>query len=153
MRDQASWAMSILGRGLVAMAAGLVVVVAVVALGLLSRHTGPGRLALSVGMLQLGLGIVRLLQYAYIRRHPWAGWRMMMWERDERLQLIRARAGQRAFVTSSALAITLLLWASLASDFRLPALSSDALWFSLVVVVVVPFLVYIGSVTYEQTFK
>lgn len=154
MHDQANWATSILLRGVVHAGMGLVVTVYVALLGLVSGGlAGPRRLGFAVGILLLGLGTVRLVQYAYIRRHPQAGWRMMVNERDERLQLIRARAGLWAFVISSAMAITLLIWASFGPELDLPALAGDVLWLSLLVLVVVPWLVYVGSVVCERAFK
>ena len=108
------------------------------------------RLITGTGLALMVLGIVSLLQYAYARRDPKAKKEMMIHDSDERMQLIRARSGQRAFWISSSLAFFVLIWASFAGDVGLPVLSYDALWFSLAVVVVVPFIVYIVEIVYEQ---
>jgi hypothetical protein len=96
------------------------------------------------------LGVASLAQYAFIRVNPKAGQQMMIDERDERMQLIRARAGHRAYWLSSSLAFFVLIWAAFAGDVGLPRLTGDSLWLSLLIVVVVPFIVYVGSVAYEQ---
>lgn len=152
MHSQAKWARGVLVWGLVSVGLGLAFIV--VGLVLRSVPGSPvfiGRLFPAIGILLLGLGAASLLQYAYVRRNPKAGRQMMIEECDERLQLIRARAGQRAFRLSSGLAFTLLIWSSFSSDVGLPALSRDVLWFSLAVVVVAPFLVYIGSIAYWES--
>jgi hypothetical protein len=152
MRNQTNWNKNTLLWGLVMAVLGTVMVVA--GLVLTGAAGGPafiGRLVLSSGAVLLILGIVSLLQYAYVRRNPKAGRQMMISERDERLQLIRAKAGQRAYQISSALAFAVLMWASFAGDVGLPTLSGNALWFALLAVVVVPALVYIGYIVYEQS--
>jgi hypothetical protein len=53
---------------------------------------------------------------------------------------------------SSGLAFFVLIWSSFAGDVGLPTLSGDALWFSLVAVVVIPYLVFVADIAYEQKF-
>lgn len=151
MHSQAKWARNVLVWGVVTGGLGLALVVA----GLVLRSVAGvpafvGKLVPVIGILLIALGLASLAQYAVVRRDPKAGRQIMINECDERLQWIRARAGQRAFRLSSSLAFALLMWSSFAGDVGLPVLSSDALWFSLAAVVVLPSLVYIGSIVYEQ---
>lgn len=154
MPSREKWARGILVWGLVSGGLGLGLTIAGFVLRVVpGSPVFLGRLVPAIGIVLIGLGIASLVQYAFMRRSPEARRQLMINECDERLQWIRARAGQRAFRISSALAFALLMWASVAGDVGLPTLSSDALWFALAVVVVVPSLVYIGSIMYEQTFK
>ncbi len=151
MHNQTNWTKGILTWGLVL--AGLGIVVAVVGFilpGLVSGLVLPAGLIPGISVILLVVGIASLAQYAHIRSNPKAGQQMMIRERDERLHLIRAQAGQRAYWISSSLAFFVLIWTAFAGDVGLPTLTGDALWFSLLLVVVLPFFVYIGSIAYEQ---
>ena len=78
---------------------------------------------------------------------------MMIAERDERQEWIRALAGQRAYWISSSLAFLLLVWGAFAEDVGLPSLSGNMLWFALLVLVVLPFIVYAGNIVYLQNHR
>lgn len=108
------------------------------------------RIVTGLGILLIGLGAASLMRYVVARRDPKAARRAAIESRDERMQLIRARAGNRAFWVSTALAYTLLMWVSFADNGSLPVLNDDALWFSLAAVVVIPFGVYVASLAYDQ---
>ena len=151
MRNQANWSKGILTWGLVLAALGLVLVLAG---PILQNYLGLGRsgkIITGSGIFLLVLGIVSLGQYAYAWHNPKAGQHMMIEERDERLQFIRARAGQRAYGVSSALAFMVLMWASFAGEAGVPPFSHDALWIALVVVVVVPSIAYSAWIIYGQS--
>ncbi len=64
--------------------------------------------------------------------------------------MIRQRAGTRGFWTSLVMTYTALMWLSFASNGSLPAPSADALWLYLSAAVVIPFLVYIGSIIHNN---
>ncbi len=151
MRNQTNWTKGILTWGLVLAALGFVLaIVGFILPGIVGGLIFDGRIIPEIGFVLLVLGIVSLLQYAYIRHDPKAGRQMMINEQDERMQLIQARAGQRAYRISSALAFFVLMWASFAGDVGLPTLSGNTLWFSLAAVVIVPSIIYIASIAYEQ---
>lgn len=152
MRKQADWSKGVLRWGEICavLGAGMTVI------GLILRAaTGnPGNLGKFItagGLFIQFLGIASLAQYIYARRNPSAGRQMMINERDERMQSIRARAGYRAFWMSSGLTYALLMWVAFAGSVSLPKLTDDVLWFVLVGVVVVPFIVYIGQIVYLQS--
>jgi hypothetical protein len=149
MHNQTNWTKGILTWGLVVISLGLVMaVVGLILPGLVTGLDFIGRLLIAIGLVLIVLGGVSLMQYAYVSRDPRAGKQMMINEQDERMQWIRARAGQRAFWISSSLAFAVLIWASFASDVGLPTLTGNALWFSLLAVVVVPYIVYIIGIVY-----
>ncbi len=108
------------------------------------------RILSGLGIFLLGLGISYLIRYQSARRDPQAAGRALREERDERNQMIRARAGNRAYWTSAALGYALLMWLGFASNGSLPALSEDALWYALAGVVVLPFVVFVASLVYDQ---
>lgn len=108
------------------------------------------RILSGVGIFLLGLGISYLVRSQSARRDPQAAGRALREERDERNQMIRARAGSRAYWTSAALGYALLMWVSFASNGSLPVLSEDALWYTLAGVVVLPFIVFLASLVYDQ---
>lgn len=108
------------------------------------------RIITGVGILLLGIAVSYLVRYWTARRSPQAAARMMSEERDERNQLIRGRAGSRAYWCSAILAYALLMWVSFASNGSLPALSEDALWYVLAGLVILPFGVYAASLAYDQ---
>lgn len=154
MNNQTNWSKNILTWGLALVGLGIIVAVAGILLpGLVNGMSLPAGLVPGVSLFLMLLGIVSLGQYAFVRSHPKAGKQMWIDERDERTQFIRARAGQRAYSLSSALAFFLLIWATFAGDVGLPIMAGNVLWFSLLAVVVLPFVVYIGSITYEQNHK
>jgi hypothetical protein len=108
------------------------------------------RIITGLGILIFGMGVARLVQYTSARRDPQAARRLAAENRDERTRTLRGRAGQRAYLCSAVLAYTALMWVSIASNGSLPALSADAVWWVLAAIVVVPMLVYIASLVYDE---
>jgi len=151
MHNQAGWLKRIWRSGVVITALGLVMLAAGLITGWMANFNPFAKLFAATGLVSIVFGLVSLLQYTYARRDPKVRKQMMVNDQDERIQLIRARAGQRAYWISSSLAFFVLIWSSFAGDVGLPVLSADALWFSLAAVVVVPFIVYLGWIVYEQS--
>ena len=151
MLNQTNWTKNILRWGLVLTGVGLL---AAVVGFMLARLVGDNiyisHVLPSVGTVLIGLGIINLAQYTYVRHNPEAGRQMMIGERDERMQLIRARAGQRAFWISNVMAYFLLTWISFADDIGLPQLSKEAIWLSLLVLVILPLIAYMAWIIREQ---
>ncbi len=151
MDNQMKWINRNLLLGRTLLAAGLVIGVA----GVLLPYFLPDvqfntRIVTGIGILMLGLGIVYLNRHNVLRRDTLSARRMISEERDERTQLYRARAGSRAYWVSTAMSYILLMWVSFAESGSLPALNSDALWYFLAAVVVVPFGMYTASLLYDQ---
>jgi hypothetical protein len=68
---------------------------------------------------------------------------------DERLQLIRSRSGNNAFFVSQALIYLALLFSG---QFVTP-ISQDLVWYTLAVIVIVSWVVYVGSlIVYEKRY-
>lgn len=154
MHNQTKWAKGILTWGFVASGFGLVLMAAGFLLSEPLSNLGLDRmLIIASGIFVFVLGVVSLLQYAFVRKHPQSGEQMMIQERDERIHSIRALAGSRAYGVSSSIAVLLLLWASFEGTNRLPDLSGDLLWFSLAALVVLPGVVYIGWIIYGNSAK
>jgi len=108
------------------------------------------RIITGLGILLLGIGVSILVRYGAARRDPQAALRLVSEQRDERMQLLRARAGNRAYWVSAVMAYAVLMWVSFASNGSLPELSTDTLWFFLAAVVVVPGVVYAASLAIDQ---
>jgi hypothetical protein len=66
------------------------------------------------------------------------------------MQSMRARAGNRAYCVSAALAYAGLMWVSFAESEGLTTMSANALWYFLAAVVVLPFVIYATSLIYDQ---
>lgn len=133
--------------GWILLALGGVVLLAGIALQLLAKGLPfDARIVTGVGILLLGLGVANLVRYRAVRNDPQAASRLVNEERDERMRMIRAEAGSRAYWVSAVLVYAGLMWVSFASNGSLPALSEDALWFFLAGAVVLPFLVYLAGV-------
>jgi ABC-type uncharacterized transport system permease subunit len=103
-----------------------------------------------VGILLIGVGISYLVRYAAARREPQVARRMASDELDERIQLLRGRAGNRAYWVSAGLAYAGLMWLSFAENGGLPMPTLDGIWYFLVALIVVPFIVYAASLVYDQ---
>lgn len=108
------------------------------------------RLITASGILFSGISLSSWLRYFAGRKDNGAAARLINDETDERLVLMRARAGKRGFWSSISLTYLLLLWESFSSNGQLPALSDDARWYWLACAVVVPLIVYISSILYDQ---
>ncbi len=103
------------------------------------------RVITGLGILMLGVGTSYLVRSGTARRDPQAADRMISNERDERLQRIRSRAGNRAYWVSAVMIYIGLLWVSFSGTGGFQAPSPDGLWYFLAAVAVIPFGVYIAS--------
>ncbi|MDD5369912.1 MAG: hypothetical protein PHQ40_12565 [Anaerolineaceae bacterium] len=108
------------------------------------------RIITALGFLLLGIGVANLVKYGSARRDPQAASRLVIEEQDERTRLLHARAGNRAFWVSAAMAYIVLMTQSFSAIGSLPIISSEVLWYFLAAVVVVPFGVYIASLVYDE---
>lgn len=103
------------------------------------------RIITGLGILLIGLGTAQLMRYNAASKDPKLAGRLINEEKDERLQMIRARAGNRAYWVSAVMIYVGLMWASFSSNGSLPVISSDSLWYFLAAVVILPFGVYVVS--------
>jgi hypothetical protein len=104
------------------------------------------RLVTGLGILLLGLSLACWLKYFNGRKDPQAARRTISAESDERMIVIKNKAGQNGFWVGLAMTYGLLMWESISSNGALPALSDDARWFWLAAAVVLPMLIYIASI-------
>jgi len=151
MSNQMNWINRQIRLGWVFLAGGLVVAVAGI---LLPRLVGDlsidERIITGVGILLLGIGTAYLTHYGAARRDSQAARRMIAEEHDERMQILRAQAGNRSYWVSAVMAYAGLMWVSFVENGSLPPLSADALWYFLAAVVVLPFGIYAASLMYDQ---
>jgi hypothetical protein len=108
------------------------------------------RLITGLGILLTGIGVGFLIRYRSALKDEQSARRLTVEERDERTVMIRNRAGNRAYIVSTALVYTGLIWTSFAVNDSLPPLAGDGLWFFLAICVVIPFGVYVGSILIDQ---
>lgn len=151
MNNNAKWIQRQVRLGWVFFAAGLVLAI----IGLILQWAFENlpfnaRIVTGLGILLLGIAVSYLVRYGAARRSLQAAKRLVSEERDERTQMIRARAGSRAYWVSAILTYALLMWVSFASNDSLPMLSADALWYVLAAIVIVPGIVYMISTIYDQ---
>jgi hypothetical protein len=151
MDKKTVWMRQQLRLGQIALAAGLVLAITGIFLQLL-----PGglpfnaRIVTGLGILLVGVGIGYLVRYGAARRDPTAARRLASEAADERSQMIRARAGHRAYWFSTAIVYAGLMWVSFSANGSLPVMSQDALWYFLAGAVILPFIVYAASLVYDQ---
>ncbi len=151
MNNRLKWIHRRWQLGWALLAAGLVFAVVGIILPLLIGSLPFNhRIITGLGILLLGIGVAFLVRYGSARRDPQAALRLVSEQRDERMQILRARAGNRAYWVSTIMAYAVLMWVSFASSGSLPELSTDTLWFFLAAVVVVPFIVYAASLSIDQ---
>jgi len=103
-----------------------------------------------VGITLLGIGITYLVTYRLESNDPIKIKRLAAEMQDERTVNIKARAGNRAYWVSTVLIYSLLMWLSFSANGSLPRLSDDVLWFVLAGCVLIPFIVYISRIVFEQ---
>jgi hypothetical protein len=108
------------------------------------------RIISGAGILLIGVGVSNLVRYGLAVRDAQSARRLSAEERDERGVLIRSRAGNRAYWVSAALIYAGLMWDSFAANGKLPDLSGDTLWFFLAACVIIPLIVYITSLIYDE---
>lgn len=136
--------------GWTALAAGLIFAGCGLILARVADLAFNPRIITGLGILFLGLGVAYLVRYGAAQKDPKSVGRMVIEEKDERMQMIRARAGNRAYWTSTVIVYGGLMWVSFAANGSLPALSADGLWYFLAAAVILPFAVYAASLIYEQ---
>lgn len=151
MNNPMEWINRRMRLGWLLLGAGLLVgVLGTILPALVSDLPFNARLVTGVGILLAGAGIGYVVRYGAARRQPQVARRLASEERDERMQAIRARAGNRAYWVSTGLAYLGLMWVSFAENGSLPPLSTDALWYFLAGVVILPFIVYAASLVRGQ---
>ena len=151
MSNYSQWVQQKLRLGWAFLAAGVIVAAAGAWIGSEFAYLPYNfRIITGLGILLAGVGFSFLVRYWHARKNGAEARRVSAAERDERMLLIRARAGNRAFWVSLGLTYTGLMWASFAANGSLPELSGDTLWFFLAGAVLVPFIVYIASIVYDQ---
>ncbi len=72
------------------------------------------RIISGLGIFLVGVAIAYRVKYGSAKKDPLATQRLVNAERDERMVLIRAKAGNRAYFCSAILTYGLLLWVSYA---------------------------------------
>ena len=110
------------------------------------------RIVSGLGIFFAGLGLGQVLRYRATRSNRQAVARLINEKHDERNHLIRGQAGSRAFWVSLAMTYAALMWLSFASSGSLPTPTPDGLWYYLAAAVIVPFIVYAGSILYEEKY-
>ncbi len=108
------------------------------------------RIVGGLGIALAGGGVAFLIRYGLALRNEALARQVAVEERDERGVQIRQRAGNRAFWVSILLVFGGLMWTSFAANDQLPALEGDGLWNFLAAAVIVPFLVYAGSLLLDE---
>ncbi len=151
MNKHLEWINRQLWLGRILLIAGIIAGIAGILLSsLISGLQFNPKIITGLGILLVGMGIAYLVRYGAARRDIQTAKRLVSEERDERMLLHRARAGNRAYWASAALAYTGLMWVSFSENGSLPPLSIDALWYFLAAVVVLPFFIYAGSLMYDE---
>jgi ABC-type uncharacterized transport system permease subunit len=151
MNKHVEWINRQLWLGRILLIAGLIVGVA----GLLLPRLVNGlqfnpRIITGLGILLLGIGFAYLVRYGAAGRDVQVARRLVSEERDERMRIIRTRAGNRAYWVSAAMIYGGLMWVSFAESGSLPPLSADMLWNFLAAAVVLPFVIYAASLMVDQ---
>ena len=151
MNDKTEWinqkknlAKIFLGLGLIALLGGILLELLKIVQGF------DPRIITGLGILLSGIGIANYVRYRSAAKNSAAASREIYEDRDERMVIIRTRAGNRAFWVSISLTYACLMWESISSNGSLPKLTSDGLWYFLSVAVVIPFAVYIASIIFDQ---
>lgn len=151
MDNSTKWLRRKRRTGWILLAAGLLIAVFGLLLpGFVGNLPFRPQVVTGFGVFVIGLGIAQLVPYAATKKDQQAARRLSVEQRDERTRLLRAKAGYRAYWVSAILTIGGLMWVSIASYGGLPQLSPDVLWYYLAAVVVIPFVVYIGSLIYDE---
>jgi peptidoglycan/LPS O-acetylase OafA/YrhL len=151
MTDRTTWLRTRVRAGWLLLACGILVFAG----SLVLARANPDypwnlRILGGIGMIVGGLGVGMLVRYRPAISNDEVARRLVVEERDERGVQIRQRAGQRAYWVSAILVYVGLMWASFASNGDLPALEGDLLWNCLVIALLVPLFVYLGSVIVDE---
>jgi len=154
MSNELKWLHRQLRFGSAFLIAGLVVIPFGISL---ERRMEPlpfnARIVTAFGILLVGIAIAFLWRYFHGRRNPQAAARLANEAFDERYRMIRARAGNRAYWISLALAYLGLSYVSHMQGRMAPVLTVDALWYYLAALVVFPFAIYIATLVYDERHK
>jgi hypothetical protein len=115
-------------------------------------YTGPynARILTGFGILLMGVGAGYLMRYRAALKDRDSARRVAAEVDDERVVMIRTRAGNRAFWVSTAFVYAGLTWSSFAANGGLPPLEGDTLWYFLAAATLVPFAVYVGSMFRDE---
>jgi 4-amino-4-deoxy-L-arabinose transferase-like glycosyltransferase len=151
MTDRTTWLRTRVRAGWLLLALGIAVLAASVILAR-ANPDFPWNLRImgGVGIVIAGVGVGLVARYRPAISNDDVARRLIVEERDERGVLIRRRAGHRAYWMSALLVYSGLMWTSFASNGDLPALEGDGLWNYLVIALLVPFTVYVGSVLVDE---
>jgi ABC-type uncharacterized transport system permease subunit len=151
MNNQMKWIENKMRLGWLMVIAGLILAAAGLVLrSLVADIPFNERIITALGILLLALGITQLVKYRAASRDRETARRLTANERDERMIMIRSRAGHRAFWVSLGLTYAVLMWLSFADSGSLPPLTGDILWYVMAGVVLAPMAVYIGSIMYDN---
>ena len=151
MNKNMEWINRQIRLGRILIAAGLIaIIIGIVLPGIVSGLQFNPRIITGIGIVVLGIGISYQVRFGPVVRDAQAARRLVSEERDERMQLIRGRAGYRAFWTAEALIYAGLMWVSFAESGSLPPVSTDTLWYFLAVAVIVPFIVFAVGMKLDQ---
>jgi hypothetical protein len=137
-------------KGLIGLSAGLLVVIAAFILHNQNESLAPFiKLFEGIGVFIVLTSIVALVKVRMQSRNPEMARQARIETQDERLQLIRSRSGNNAFFVSQALIYLALLFSG---QFVTP-ISQDLVWYTLAVIVIVSWVVYVGSlIVYEKRY-
>jgi hypothetical protein len=151
MHDELAWIRGRVRLGWAVLAGGAAVLIVATVVSVADLVPGwDFRIVGALGILGLGLGLGLVIRYRPALRDTAAARRVIVEERDERTVQIRTRAGNRAWIVSAVFVWVGLMWVSLAGSGGVPALDGDVLWWFLAAALVVPFLVYTGSLTLDE---
>jgi ABC-type uncharacterized transport system permease subunit len=146
MNEQQNWFNRQIRTGWTVLGAGLLLgIIGVFLPFVVDNLPFNSRIITGLGILLIGLGMAQLMRYNAASKDRKLAGRLINEEKDERLQMIRARAGNRAYWVSAVMIYIGLMWASFGSNGSLPAISPDSLWYFLAAVVILPFGVYVVS--------
>lgn len=151
MTDRTTWLRIRVRAGWLLLACGILVFAA----SLVLARANPDfpwnlRILGGAGVVIGGVGIGMVARYRPAISNGEVARRLAVEERDERGVQIRQRAGQRAYWVSAVVVYVGLMWVSFASNGDLPTLEGDGLWNYLVIALLIPLFVYIGSVIVDE---
>ena len=149
--ERKKWMRRRVYRGVTLLAAGAVAGIAGMLIENLSYTLPvPPRFLSALGVLLAGIGLGTIIRYGSAILNEEAALRVRADDGDERVHVIRARAGSRAYVASAGMIAVGLMWESFAGTGSLPHLSGDLLWHGLACGQLGPLAVYDLSVSIDQ---